>query len=53
MQSDWPGDAELIILDEIHKLKEWKSFVKGGYDSEKLKTSYSYQFVKKNGIESR
>ncbi len=21
MQSHWPGDAELIILDEIHKFK--------------------------------
>ncbi|MGD1971561.1 MAG: AAA family ATPase, partial [Desulfobacterales bacterium] len=23
MQSHWPGDAELIILDEIHKYKKW------------------------------
>jgi len=23
MQSIWPGDAELIILDEIHKYKKW------------------------------
>ena len=29
MQSNWPGDAELIILDEIHKYKKWKSLVKG------------------------
>jgi len=31
MQSNWPGNAELIILDEIHKYKKWKSFVKGGF----------------------
>jgi len=40
MQSNWPGDAELIILDEIHKYKKWKSLVKGEYD--KLKDKYSF-----------
>ena len=40
MQSSWPGDAELIILDEIHKYKKWKSLVKGEYD--KLKDKYSF-----------
>jgi len=40
MQSRWPGDVELIILDEIHKYKKWKSFVKGEYD--KLKDLYRF-----------
>ena len=40
MQSNWPGDAELIILDEIHKYKKWKSLVKGEYD--KLKDKYYF-----------
>jgi hypothetical protein len=40
MQSNWPGDAELIILDEIHKYKKWKSLVKGEYD--KLKDKYRF-----------
>jgi hypothetical protein len=40
MQSSWPGDAELIILDGIHKYKKWKSLVKGEYD--KLKDKYSF-----------
>jgi hypothetical protein len=40
MRSHWPGDAELIILDEIHKYKKWKSLVKGEYD--KLKEKYSF-----------
>jgi predicted AAA+ superfamily ATPase len=40
MQSNWPGAAELIILDEIHKYKKWKSLVKGEYD--KLKDKYSF-----------
>jgi len=37
MQSDWPGNAGLIILDEIHKYKKWKSIVKGEYDTLKGK----------------
>jgi hypothetical protein len=40
MQSVWPGDADLIILDEIHKYKKWKSFVKGEYDT--LKEKYRF-----------
>lgn len=39
MASRWPGDADLIILDEIHKLRGWKSRLKGEYD--KLKDTYS------------
>ena len=35
MNSNWPGNADLIILDEIHKYKKWKSFVKGEYDTER------------------
>ena len=40
MQSAWPGSADLIILDEIHKYKKWKSFVKGEYDT--LKGKYRF-----------
>lgn len=40
MQSRWPGDAKLIILDEIHKYKKWKSFIKGEYDI--LKEKYRF-----------
>jgi hypothetical protein len=40
MQSNWHGDAELIILDEIHKYKKWKSLIKGEYD--KLKHKYHF-----------
>lgn len=39
-RSDWPGNAELIILDEIHKYKKWKNLIKGEYD--KLKTKYKF-----------
>lgn len=37
IQSEWPGNAELIILDEIHKYKKWKSFIKGEFDNLKGK----------------
>lgn len=30
----WSRDSELVILDEIHKMKHWKSWVKGIYDTE-------------------
>ena len=33
LNSDWPGNAELIILDEIHKYKNWKRLIKGEWDT--------------------
>lgn len=30
-----PGDQPLIILDEVHKFKQWRSLVKGFYDRNK------------------
>lgn len=38
--SEWPGSAELLILDEIHKYKKWKTLLKGEYD--KLKHAYKF-----------
>jgi hypothetical protein len=29
----WPQSADLIILDEIHKMKAWKNFLKGTFDT--------------------
>lgn len=29
----WPNDARLIILDEIHKARDWRTLVKGLYDT--------------------
>jgi predicted AAA+ superfamily ATPase len=40
LRSEWPGDAELIILDEIQKYKKWKTLIKGEYD--KLKSKYTF-----------
>jgi predicted AAA+ superfamily ATPase len=34
-QSRFSPEDELIILDEIHKFRDWKNFVKGLYDTRK------------------
>src|SRR5271169_678705 len=38
--SSWPTDAELLIFDEIHKYRHWKSLIKGEYD--KLKDIFKF-----------
>lgn len=40
LKSEWPADAELIILDEIHKYKKWKTLVKGNFD--KFRDRYKF-----------
>ncbi len=34
VKQQWDRKADLIILDEIHKMKKWKSGLKGIYDTE-------------------
>ncbi|RLB94187.1 MAG: hypothetical protein DRH26_01945 [Deltaproteobacteria bacterium] len=29
----WLDDTQLLVLDEIHKMKDWKNFVKGVFDT--------------------
>lgn len=29
----WPKKTELLILDELHKMKEWKNYLKGIFDT--------------------
>ncbi|WP_446008450.1 ATP-binding protein [Candidatus Electrothrix sp.] len=40
LQGGLPTGQPLIILDEIHKYKEWRNFVKGLYDKNKSRTSF-------------
>lgn len=40
INSNYIPDTELIIFDEIHKMRKWKSFVKGEYD--KLKNKHKF-----------
>ncbi len=37
MSGRWPAAAQLVVLDEIHKFKGWKRFLKGQYDTLKDK----------------
>jgi len=36
MQEEWQRDTQLIIFDELHKMKNWKSWIKGVFDTEKI-----------------
>ena len=36
---EWDRDAELVIFDELHKMKKWKSWIKGIYDTEGISPS--------------
>ncbi len=49
MSSIWPGDAELIIFDEIHKYRQWKGLIKGEYD--KLKDIYKFLVTGSAGLD--
>jgi len=30
----WNRETDLVVLDELHKMRKWKSYLKGLYDSE-------------------
>lgn len=32
-QKIWPTNTDFLILDEIHKMKDWKQYIKGTYDT--------------------
>ena len=34
VDESWNRDSDLVILDEIHKMRHWKSWIKGIYDTE-------------------
>ncbi|MBI3533964.1 MAG: ATP-binding protein [Deltaproteobacteria bacterium] len=34
LQESWVRKKDLIIFDELHKMKKWKSWIKGIYDTE-------------------
>lgn len=36
---EWTRDTQLIIFDELHKMKKWKSWIKGIYDTEGVSPS--------------
>ncbi len=40
LDQTWKKDGSLVIFDEIHKLKKWKSWIKGIYDVEQGKNRF-------------
>jgi len=36
---NWPLETDYLVLDELHKMKNWKSFLKGTYDTKAPFTS--------------
>ncbi len=40
LKGEWESDAELIVLDEYHKHRKWKSWIKGEYDVHKEKYKF-------------
>ncbi len=36
---EWDREAQLVIFDELHKMKKWKSWIKGIYDTEGIPPS--------------
>lgn len=32
-KESWPKDTDLLILDELHKMKGWKNYLKGVFDT--------------------
>jgi hypothetical protein len=36
---EWTRDVQLIIFDELHKMRKWKSWIKGIYDTEGIPPS--------------
>lgn len=36
----WPHDSDMVVLDEIHKMKNWKRFIKGVYDTRPGKQAF-------------
>jgi predicted AAA+ superfamily ATPase len=38
MARTWNRETDLVVLDELHKMRKWKSFLKGLFDSEGIST---------------
>jgi len=33
LSASWPEGSDLLVLDEVHKMKSWKKYLKGVFDS--------------------
>ncbi len=39
VSQEWDRDAKFVVFDELHKMKKWKSWIKGIYDTEGIHPS--------------
>ncbi|MHC9539802.1 MAG: ATP-binding protein [Vulcanimicrobiota bacterium] len=37
---EWPLNTELVVLDEIHKMKDWKNYLKGTFDTRRDRQTF-------------
>jgi uncharacterized protein len=44
-RKSWVKDAPLLILDELHKMPKWKSFLKGVFDLDKSKKGTEQKII--------
>ncbi|MGZ3798328.1 MAG: AAA family ATPase, partial [Pseudobdellovibrionaceae bacterium] len=40
LKKQWVRNGQLVIFDEIHKMKKWKQWIKGIYDTENKKNTF-------------
>ncbi len=40
LNRDWGDLDELVVFDEIHKFRRWKSWLKGVYDTSERKSKF-------------
>ena len=40
LKLDWSSEKKLVVFDEIHKLRKWKNWLKGVFDSRTTSTNY-------------
>lgn len=37
---NWDSEIDLLVFDEIHKMKNWKNYIKGVFDTRKARVAY-------------
>lgn len=40
MKKAWPSNVQLVVLDELHKFKRWRNWLKGTFDKQRLERSF-------------
>jgi predicted AAA+ superfamily ATPase len=40
MKREWSSDASVVVFDEIHKMRDWKIFLKGAFDKHRERQTF-------------